>query len=273
MVIIVAALIFYACGKGGSYGGGDPCNGVVIAVNTTVTNTNAGASAGSITATASGGSAPYTYSINGGAYQSSGSFNNLAKGNYTVASKDSKGCTGSVTATVGENNSCAAPIMVSAATTSSDPCAASGTITVTSSGGVGALSYSLDNGAFGASTTFSNVSAGSHTITVKDAGSCSSSASATIAALAAGAKFSAVRGIIQASCAVAGCHVGGASAAGGVDFSVDCNIVARAAAIKARAVDQANTPTQMPKPPRAALSASDRDNITAWVAAGGKYTN
>ncbi|MGN6532940.1 MAG: T9SS type A sorting domain-containing protein, partial [Ginsengibacter sp.] len=50
---------------------------------------------GTITATGSGGLAPYTYSLNGGSYQSSGVFGNLALGNYTVTVQSSTGCTAS----------------------------------------------------------------------------------------------------------------------------------------------------------------------------------
>jgi len=54
---------------------------------------------------------------------------------------------------------------------------------------------------------------------------------------------------------------------------VECTIVEQAASIKARAVDQAGTATQMPPPPRAALSVAERQKITEWVAAGGRFTN
>ncbi|MCP9764335.1 PKD-like domain-containing protein, partial [Lacihabitans soyangensis] len=42
----------------------------------------------------------YTYSINGGAFQSSGVFSNLAAGNYTVTLQDSYGCTATNTITI-----------------------------------------------------------------------------------------------------------------------------------------------------------------------------
>ncbi|MFQ5335304.1 MAG: gliding motility-associated C-terminal domain-containing protein, partial [Flavobacteriales bacterium] len=60
-------------------------------------------SAGSITATASGGTPPYTFSINGGTPQSDGSFNGLSPGSYTITVMDDNGCENTVPATVGDD--------------------------------------------------------------------------------------------------------------------------------------------------------------------------
>jgi len=71
------------------------CNGVTIAVNPTVTGVTPCVSAsGSIAVAASGGTAPYTYSLNGGSFQSVTSFASLNAGTYTIAAKDASGCTG-----------------------------------------------------------------------------------------------------------------------------------------------------------------------------------
>ncbi|WP_045467713.1 SprB repeat-containing protein, partial [Sporocytophaga myxococcoides] len=62
----------------------------------TVSKTNVlcnGASTGSITITSpAGGVSPYQYSINGGSYQSSGSFTGLASGSYTLNIRDANNC-------------------------------------------------------------------------------------------------------------------------------------------------------------------------------------
>ena len=92
----VAAIIFNACSK--SSGGGttppaDPCTGVTVAVVLSATAADAGTSNGSITATASGATG-FTFSLNSGTFQASGTFNNLATGKYTITAKSSAGCTG-----------------------------------------------------------------------------------------------------------------------------------------------------------------------------------
>ena len=48
---------------------------------------------GTITATASGGVSPYTYSLNGVTYQSSATFTGITIGTYTVTVKDANNCT------------------------------------------------------------------------------------------------------------------------------------------------------------------------------------
>lgn len=87
-----------------------------------------------------------------------------------------------------------------------------------------------------------------------------------------GTLFTSVRNILQANCALSGCH-SGANPQNGINFADNCTIVAQKDRIKVRAVDQAGTPSQMPQPPNAALSASDRQKITDWVNAGGKLTD
>jgi len=75
---------FIACSKGGgTTTPTDPCTGVTIVVSTTVTAADAGVSNGSITATATGSSG-FTFSINNGTFQASGTFSNLAAGKYTI---------------------------------------------------------------------------------------------------------------------------------------------------------------------------------------------
>ena len=77
----------------------DPCAGITVVVSLTLTAADAGSSNGSITATATGGSA-FTFSLNNGTFQASGVFNNLAPGKYTIKAKNANGCIGSAGNTV-----------------------------------------------------------------------------------------------------------------------------------------------------------------------------
>ncbi len=69
--------------------------GQAPSVTATTTQSCVGGSTGTITATGVGGTAPYTYNLNGGTYQSSTLFSSLAAGTYTLGVKDNTGATAS----------------------------------------------------------------------------------------------------------------------------------------------------------------------------------
>ncbi|MEQ1676087.1 MAG: hypothetical protein ABL876_05285 [Chitinophagaceae bacterium] len=159
----------------------DPCAGVTVTVTTTQTNPASGQSNGSITATATGGTG-FTYSLNSGAFQASGTFTGLAAGNYTVTAKNSNGCTGVTSVALGAANPCAG-VTVTVTTTQVDPTTgqSNGSITASATGGTG-FTYSLNNGAFQASGTFTGLAAGVYTITAKNSNGCLGSKQVTLVA-------------------------------------------------------------------------------------------
>ncbi|MEZ4958744.1 MAG: zinc-dependent metalloprotease family protein [Saprospiraceae bacterium] len=124
---------------------------------------------GEISVTASGGSPPYQFKLNNGPFQSSPVFQNIAAGSYTVMLMDVNGFTQMTNVTVSD------PPQITISTLTNGY-----TVTATASGGSGALTYSLDGGAFQTSGTFFPVSNGSHTVTVKDGNGCEASASLTV---------------------------------------------------------------------------------------------
>lgn len=71
-----------------------------MTVSGTSTETCVGGSTGTITAIAGGGSGPYTYSLNAGAFQSSAEFTSLPAATYTLNAKSSAGCVTSTSVTV-----------------------------------------------------------------------------------------------------------------------------------------------------------------------------
>ncbi|MBS1615367.1 MAG: DUF2341 domain-containing protein, partial [Bacteroidetes bacterium] len=71
-----------------------------LTVSAATTRTCVGGSTGTISITAGGGIAPYTYSLNGGSYQASNSFSGLAAGSYTLDITGSTGCLGSGSASI-----------------------------------------------------------------------------------------------------------------------------------------------------------------------------
>lgn len=220
---------------------------------------------GSISVTATGGTTPYVYAINGAAGQAGSVFNNLAQGNYTVVVTDANGCSGSAVATIGVN--CPA-ITVSGTSTGSDKCTNNtGTITVSASGSAG-YSYNLNGGSFQSNNIFNGLATGNFTIGTKDQNGCTASVSVNVPIATAGTKFSAVKAILSANCALSGCH-SGSNPQNGINFGDDCTIVTQSARIKARAVD--GNPSFMP--PSSQLSAADKQKITDWINAGGQHSN
>jgi gliding motility-associated-like protein len=130
----------------------------------------------SITATGSGGTTAYQYNINGGAYQSSGIFSGQTAGTYTVIIKDANNCTATSVISLAQP-----PILTLSASTAPIPCFGSATtLTVSASGGAGALTYSLNSSAFQTSNAFSPVLVGTYTVVVKDANNCTKSTLLTV---------------------------------------------------------------------------------------------
>lgn len=173
----ISFLMGGSCGKGGGTSNPDPCAGITVSVTASTINPTApGASNGSINATATGGSG-FTYSINGGSFQSSGNFTGLGAGSYTINAKNSNGCAGSASFTLTAPNPCAGVTITVSGTTVNPTTGGgnNGSITASASGGTGPFGFSRDGINFQASGTFSNLTAGAYSITAKDANGCTGS--------------------------------------------------------------------------------------------------
>jgi uncharacterized protein (DUF2141 family) len=130
-----------------------------------------------ISVSATGGQANYSYSINGTTYQASNTFSNLGAGTYTIYAQDANGCIGSNTLTITQPAAIginAVPTMISCAGLNN------GQIFVSASGGSAPLTYSINGMTFVSSNTFNGLSAGTYTVTVKDANGCQQTFSTTI---------------------------------------------------------------------------------------------
>jgi len=160
----------------------DPCSGVTVTVTGSVQNASAGQSNGTVAATATGGSG-FLFSIDGTNFQSSGLFNNLAAGNYTVTARNSSGCTGSAAFTVGVANPCmGVAISVNATGSGTTQGQHNGSISAVATGGTAPYVFSINNGStFQPSGNFGNLASGPYTVLVRDANGCTGSAAVTIA--------------------------------------------------------------------------------------------
>lgn len=128
-----------------------------------------------LTLQATGGAAPFSFQLDGGAFQTGSNpytFSNISSGNHLATIKDNIGCTRTFNVSVGAGPG---PLASAMATATSCNGAVNGTITATGSGGQAPYSFSLDGAApvaGGLSHTFTNISSGLHTITVTDAVGC-----------------------------------------------------------------------------------------------------
>lgn len=141
----------------------------------------AGNTDGIVSATASGGIAPFVYQWNNGAVAPM--LNGVGAGSYAVTITDAAGCSGSATATV------TAPEAIGLKTDSqSPPCFGDllGSILIEElSGGAGPYAYSLDGqsyqGIAGTPFAISNLPAGGYTVYIRDANNCTVEADVVIA--------------------------------------------------------------------------------------------
>lgn len=151
------------------------------ALTASATNTSVSCNAGSngtITVTASGGTAPYTYSSNGTTFQASNSFTGLTAGTYTLTVKDANNCTQTTTTTITQPNA-----LVATPTITNVLCngASTGSVTLAVTGGTSPYTYSWTGTSFTATTAnISSRPAGTYNVTVTDANSCTTSATAVI---------------------------------------------------------------------------------------------
>jgi large repetitive protein len=151
-----------------------------IVKNNPLCNGNAN---GSLVVSATGGTSPYQYSIDGTNFSSSSTIGSLPSGNYLVTVKDANNCT-----VVSASQSLINPALLTATVTASpQSCAAvvDGRLTVSASGGTGTLQYSINGTTFQTSSTFNGLLAGSYTVTIKDANNCTITRLATITTVAA----------------------------------------------------------------------------------------
>lgn len=132
-----------------------------------------GANDGSATASATGGTAPYSYTWSNG--MTGAMINNLTPGTYTVTAEDANGCTSAMSTVSIAAGTSSLSVSASGMNISCNG-AADGSATAVATGS-GNATYSWSNGMTGA--TINNLTAGIYTVTVMD-GTCTGTATITI---------------------------------------------------------------------------------------------
>jgi hypothetical protein len=190
----------------------------LTALITTQTNVLcAGGSTGQATVTATGGTGPYTYSwspFGGTAASVTGIPAGLL---FTVTVTDLNLCTTSATVNLSQPSAISAsaaapPILCNGGTT---------IITVTASGGTGALEYSLNGVNFQTANTFPGQVQGDYTITVRDANQCTTVTYLTISPAPAAISASASAPVILCSGGSTTLNVTASGGTGTLEYSLN----------------------------------------------------
>ena len=131
----------------------------------------AGYTNGLVNVTASGGTAPYTFSLNGGSFFTTTTFTGLAAGTYTLTVKDAHNCLHDTTFTITQP----APVAINNIVGGNISCngGANGIVTVNVSGGTPAYQYAANSGTFQLSNVLTGFTSGTHVIHIKDSHGCS----------------------------------------------------------------------------------------------------
>lgn len=146
-----------------------------VSINTTSTDIRCfGENTGIASASANGGTPGYTWLWNNGSTASS--ISNLAAGNYTVTVTDANNC--KTTATITLNQPAAALSATASGTNVNCYGNASGTASVSVSGGTSPYTYNWSNGA--ATPSISNLVSGIYSVTVTDSKGCTSTGQVNI---------------------------------------------------------------------------------------------
>ncbi|MGB5051334.1 MAG: SprB repeat-containing protein, partial [Caldilineaceae bacterium] len=145
---------------------------------------------GSITATISGGTSPFTYSLSGqtpvSGAMTSVSFNNLAAGSYTLTVSDAVGCSMVQTVVV---NSLTSQLSVAVTTVDAGCTTNNGSVTATVSGGSTPYTYSLyknnqavgnDLPVTGSAVTLSGLEPANYLVIFEDVNGCIAAGSGTV---------------------------------------------------------------------------------------------
>lgn len=145
----------------------DPVTGEISSLNPVDCQ---GQNTGSVNITGQGGTAPYTYSLDGVQFYNNGNFNGLTQGTYTVEIRDNNACSGSVTFTITEPSA----LMLTLVDKMDVLCQgeSSGEIDVMASGGSVPYQFSIDGINFGNNNVFQNLPIGSYQVFVRDNSGC-----------------------------------------------------------------------------------------------------
>lgn len=148
-----------------------------------------------------GGMGNYRYRLNNGALQSNPMFKGLAAGSYTITAISESNCEYSLNTSIQNRNG----VRTTVTTTPSGCTTSNGSVKIDASAGVPPYQFKFNNGTFTPTNSFSNLAPGNYQLVTRDSSGCEVNETVTIMS---GIHFSEVLQLIQANCAISGCHNG-----------------------------------------------------------------
>lgn len=128
-----------------------------------------GGNDGTLTVSANGGTAPYTYSWNTTPQQTTATATNVSAGNYTATVTDATGCTSTAAVILTEPSALSTTMSATDATCNGSQ---DGTATVLAAGGTAPYSYAWSTTPVQTTATATGLGASGYTVTVTDANGC-----------------------------------------------------------------------------------------------------
>jgi gliding motility-associated-like protein/uncharacterized repeat protein (TIGR01451 family) len=147
-----------------------------LAANVNITPIPCQNETASLSINASGGTAPYQYSLNNNNYQTSPTFSYLNAGTYTISLQDSNNCNTQI-----NNIQIINPLPLNISANADTACYNQPTlVSLTASGGTGAYQFSVAGNPFQTQSYF-NLGAGNYTLNVQDSNHCTAQTTLKIA--------------------------------------------------------------------------------------------
>jgi gliding motility-associated-like protein len=141
------------------------------ALSTTPVNATCGNANGTVTLGAvTGGTSPYQYNFNSLGFNGTTNYTNLSVGTYNVIVQDANNCQYTTTVIISNTNG---PTALATTFTDASCGNANGTVTLGAvTGGTSPYQYNFNSLGFSATTNYTNLSAGTYSVIVKDANNC-----------------------------------------------------------------------------------------------------
>jgi len=139
-----------------------------LLLNINITNTVCGNASGAINVSASSGTPPYEYSLDGSNYQQGTSFIGLRAGMYTVYAKDAASATADSSITITDVPGPGESVIITQGSCGNPK----GNLNIIATGGTPPIQYSIDGTHYESSAAFDNLDSGRYITYVKDANGC-----------------------------------------------------------------------------------------------------